>query len=228
MWWVMWLEHIGSLMLLWWLIFLGLHGHMFTLTVTPRWICTGKHGVAFPCRVLRILYKPMRGVMERGCIGIFLLVLWCLFLWVLSSHICITPWWVCSGSQGRAFVCRSSKISSIDPGGMGAHFNLRRPFIWQDEMMEVRELFRRVERVRRGRFSGFSTWDGASKARVLPSAETLSKNRLRRRRAQCAAELQHLNYKEIPYEALTHVNNIRSMCSRIQCQASSNFPPPQL
>lgn len=111
---------------------------------------------------------------------------------------------------------------------MGAHFNLRRPFIWQDEMMEVRELFRRVERVRRGRFSGFSTWDGASKARVLPSAETLSKNRLRRRRAQCAAELQHLNYKEIPYEALTHVNNIRSMCSRIQCQASPNFPPPQL
>lgn len=89
----------------------------------------------------------------------------------------------------------------------------RRPFIWQDEMTEVREAFRRVARVKQSSFSGFSLWDADS-----PTAETLSRNRLRRRRSQFAFELRHLNYKEAPFEALTHLHNIRGMCSRIQRQ----------
>lgn len=90
---------------------------------------------------------------------------------------------------------------------------IRRPFIWQDEMNEVRELFRRVDRVKRGGFTGFSTWDNE-----VPSADTLSRNRLRRRRAQFAVELSHLNYREAPFEALTHLQHIRGMCTRIQRQ----------
>ncbi|CAK9213276.1 unnamed protein product [Sphagnum jensenii] len=95
------------------------------------------------------------------------------------------------------------------------HKKERKPFIWQDHMTEVRELFRRVERVKRRGFSGFSTWADDS-----PTAETLSKNRLRRRRAQFAVDLTHLNYKEEPFESLTHIHNIRGMCSRIQRQDS--------
>lgn len=97
----------------------------------------------------------------------------------------------------------------------------RRPFIWQDEMTEVREAFRRVARVKQSSFSGFSLWDADS-----PTAETLSRNRLRRRRSQFAFELRHLNYKEPPFEALTHLHNIRGMCSRIQrqvCMYPSTF-----
>ncbi len=105
------------------------------------------------------------------------------------------------------------------------HKKERKPFIWQDHMTEVRELFRRVERVKRRGFSGFSTWADDS-----PTAETLSKNRLRRRRAQFAVDLTHLNYKEEPFESLTHIHNIRGMCSRIQRQVrlSCTMSPPLL
>lgn len=95
---------------------------------------------------------------------------------------------------------------------------LRRPFIWQDEMMEVRELFRRVDRVRKSGFTGFSTWGSPP-----PSADMLSRNRLRRRRALCSVELSHLNYKEAPFECLNHLQNIRGMCTRIQRQVSRSI-----
>jgi hypothetical protein len=96
---------------------------------------------------------------------------------------------------------------------MGPNLKLRKPFIWQDEMMEVHELFRRVDRIRRSEFTGFSTWGS-----LPPSADTLSRNRLRRRRALCSVELSHLNYKEAPFESLNHLQNIRGMCTRIQRQ----------
>ncbi|BFI25518.1 hypothetical protein MPTK2_1g21800 [Marchantia polymorpha subsp. ruderalis] len=88
----------------------------------------------------------------------------------------------------------------------------RRPFIWQDEMAEVKNLFRKVAKVKSSRFTGFSVWKDE------PTAETLSKNRLRRRRSQYALDLTHLNYSESPYQALNHLHNIRGMCSRIQRQ----------
>ncbi|KAG6552899.1 hypothetical protein Mapa_005554 [Marchantia paleacea] len=88
----------------------------------------------------------------------------------------------------------------------------RRPFIWQDEMAEVKNLFRKVAKVKNSRFTGFSVWKDE------PTAETLSKNRLRRRRSQYALDLTHLNYSESPYQALNHLHNIRGMCSRIQRQ----------
>lgn len=94
---------------------------------------------------------------------------------------------------------------------MGA-YRTRRPFVWQDEMAEVRNLFRKVAQVRDSGFTGFSLWKDE------PTAETLSRNRLRRRRSQYALELTHLNYGESPYDALTHLHNIRGMCSRIQRQ----------
>ncbi|KAL3702317.1 hypothetical protein R1sor_020339 [Riccia sorocarpa] len=88
----------------------------------------------------------------------------------------------------------------------------RRPFIWQDEMAEVKNLFRKVAKVKNSGFTGFSVWKDE------PTAETLSRNRLRRRRAQYPLDATHLNYSESPYEALNHLHNIRGMCSRIQRQ----------
>ncbi|KAL2649327.1 hypothetical protein R1flu_017455 [Riccia fluitans] len=88
----------------------------------------------------------------------------------------------------------------------------RRPFIWQDEMAEVKNLFRKVAKVKNSGFTGFSVWKDE------PTAETLSRNRLRRRRAQYPLDGNHLNYSESPYEALNHLHNIRGMCSRIQRQ----------
>uniref|UniRef100_A9U350 Predicted protein n=1 Tax=Physcomitrium patens TaxID=3218 RepID=A9U350_PHYPA len=80
-------------------------------------------------------------------------------------------------------------------------------------MVEVRELFKRVDRVRQSGFTGISTW----KSRI-PSAGTLSQNRLQRRRALCSVELSHLNYQEAPFESLNHLQNIRGMCARIKRQ----------
>lgn len=98
---------------------------------------------------------------------------------------------------------------------MGPNRKLRRSPKWQDEMAEVRELFKRVDRVRQGGFTGFSTWESPP-----PSASTLSRNRLRRHRALCSMELSHLNFKEAPFEALNHLQNIRGMCTRIQRQVN--------
>jgi len=101
---------------------------------------------------------------------------------------------------------------------MAPSLKLRRPFIWQDEMVEVRELFRRVDCVRKSGFTGFSTWGSPP-----PSANMLSRDRLRRRRALCSLELSHLNYKEAPFESLNHLQNIRGMCTRIQRQVSHSI-----
>jgi hypothetical protein len=77
----------------------------------------------------------------------------------------------------------------------------RSKWLWQDDTKE-----------------GFSMWDDN-----VPTAQTLSRNRLRRRRAQFAFDLTHLNYKEAPFEAFTHLHNIRGMCNRIQSQVCMNM-----
>nr|PNR51749.1 hypothetical protein PHYPA_010937 [Physcomitrium patens] len=104
---------------------------------------------------------------------------------------------------------------------MGPNRKLRQSFVWEDEMVEVRELFKRVDRVRQSGFTGISTW----KSRI-PSAGTLSQNRLQRRRALCSVELSHLNYQEAPFESLNHLQNIRGMCARIKRQVLQFIPKP--
>ncbi|CAM6063782.1 unnamed protein product [Sphagnum tenellum] len=89
----------------------------------------------------------------------------------------------------------------------------RSKLLWQDDTKEVRQMFGHVRRLKHNGFSGFSMWD-----ENVPTAQTLSRNRLRRRRAQFAFDLTHLNYKEAPFEAFTHLHNIRGMCNRIQSQ----------
>ncbi|CAK9262820.1 unnamed protein product [Sphagnum jensenii] len=89
----------------------------------------------------------------------------------------------------------------------------RSKLLWQDDTKEVRQIFGHVRRLKHNGFSGFSMWDDN-----VPTAQTLSRNRLRRRRAQFAFDLTHLNYKEAPFEAFTHLHNIRGMCNRIQSQ----------
>jgi hypothetical protein len=94
----------------------------------------------------------------------------------------------------------------------------RSKLLWQDDTKKVRQFFGNVRRLKHNGFSGFSMWDDN-----VPTAQTLSRNRLRRRRAQFAFDLTHLNYKEAPFEAFTHLHNIRGMCNRIQSQVCMNM-----
>eukprot|EP00249_Psilotum_nudum_P005674 c19107_g2_i1 orf=250-2460(+) len=99
-----------------------------------------------------------------------------------------------------------------------------RPAIWQDEMVEVRETFRRIARVKQ---SGFTVWD----RREIRSSGSLRRNRLAKIKNQVPAASMHNlpgsaarmiqnNRSQPPFVSLNHMKNVVSMCRRIQSQNS--------
>ncbi|KAI5057831.1 hypothetical protein GOP47_0027846 [Adiantum capillus-veneris] len=105
----------------------------------------------------------------------------------------------------------------------------RRPHVWQDDMAEVKETFRRVARARHRRSAYFhgSEWQ-SSPPRV--TAPMLSRNRRARIRCQVPSSgfqvpvkvLQEIqgNRSQSPFVSLNHLQNVLGMCRRIRSQQS--------
>ncbi|KAH7437571.1 hypothetical protein KP509_05G079000 [Ceratopteris richardii] len=97
-----------------------------------------------------------------------------------------------------------------------------KPPIWQDAMVEVKETFRRIQRVKH---SGFTLWDD----RTMRSGPDLSRNRLARVKMQAPLSGFNLpsrtlreienNRSQPPIVSFNHLQNLLGMCRRINAQS---------
>ncbi|MCO5562143.1 hypothetical protein L7F22_015769 [Adiantum nelumboides] len=157
-------------------------------------------------------------------------------------------YWSCRqyGKEGgRRLQCRAREVEDVglqgemqqsQPGARGSTStngststcnsasSRRRPHVWQDDMAEVKETFRRVARARLRQRKG--SYD--SPPRV--TAPTLSRNRRARIRCQVPSGglqvpvkiLQEMqgNRSQSPFVSLNHLQNVLGMCRRIRSQQS--------
>ncbi|KAI5079149.1 hypothetical protein GOP47_0006820 [Adiantum capillus-veneris] len=99
---------------------------------------------------------------------------------------------------------------------------VEKPAIWQDVMVEVKETFRRIDRVKH---SGFTLWD----ERRMRTGPALSHNRMARVKTQAPLRDFNLpprtlreienNRSQPPIVSFNHLQNLLGMCRRINAQS---------
>ncbi|KAH7331027.1 hypothetical protein KP509_20G012500 [Ceratopteris richardii] len=123
----------------------------------------------------------------------------------------------------------SASKSSSSRGSSMANGRRRKPAVWQDEMAEVRETFRRVTRARKsqGNYSEAAVLGrrrGVTSNGTEVTAPMLSRNRRAKMRSQVppggSLHDVQLGRSESPLVAFNHLQNVAGMCRRIRSQHS--------